>query len=1030
MRTPITLFLALALLAPIVLADEYTIEKWIGPPSVPGTYDGVGTAAQLGRPRAVARDASGNLYFTDPVLKVIRKIDPSGSVTTLAGPDYVNENGLVMSFISPYSIAADAGGFVYVVDTYAVFRISPSGVVRMLATFTSPQFLCLDEVGNLYVTSNRAIYKVTQAGVKTVFAGSPGQAGTDDGIGTSARFQGPGLMTIDSDESLILLDGSYMDGAVLRKVTKTGVVSTISPPIRWAQGIAAGAPGTTYVAIGLMGQSKILKVANGVVTDFAGGGSEARRHQDGTGSNANFVNPEGMTFGSDNHIYLADSNDGAIRRITLNAEVTTVFGGIESGGIDGNRTTARLFAPQDVVLDSSGNVFVADTFLIRKITPDGDVTTFAGSPNEYGTADGYGTNARFMGASRIVVDSDDTLYVIEPLAIRKITPQGQVTTFAGNSWESGSTDAVGTNARFNRLQGIAIAPDGALYVADSNNHTIRRVSPSGEVTTIAGLAGAAGSTDGTGSAARFTEPRGVAIAADGSLLVVGNKTIRRITLPDAVVTTIAGDATVAGGYVDGAGTAARLTSPVDIVMLSNGTAVFSDSGRLRTMKPDGVVASVAGRLTERSAINGTGPNVDPLLGWGLGVDDEDSVYLANTNAYSISIAKPAGIADIATATPASPAVGATVQLSTDIETATSWSWSIVRKPSFSNAQLSATNVRNPTFVPDVSSPFTFLLRAEGPGGVRYSQVNVQPGPSCEPIASAVASLTSGSETTICPPATGDTVSVAVSGGGSLTYQWGWRDSSSGAIHPIAGATNSSYVLQSSDLGDYGTKYVVVTVTPSCGAPVVSNNIQVTVQGASFTAPDEVVGLATYTVSVTDPSDPATFQWNIVNGTILSGATSRTVSFRAGETGSMTLSVAVTKDDCTRNVEKIISISERAENATLFYVVTACRIVDSRATGGQLLHQQTRTIGIGGVCGIPADAKAIAVNVTAVNPTVTGFLALYPSNVEWGGTSMLNYRANKTRATAGIVPLSPDGQLTVLNNGAAQHFILDVTGYFQ
>ncbi|HEX7809794.1 MAG TPA: hypothetical protein VF608_13750, partial [Thermoanaerobaculia bacterium] len=222
MRTPITLFLALALLAPIVLADEYTIEKWIGPPSVPGTYDGVGTAAQLGRPRAVARDASGNLYFTDPVLKVIRKIDPSGSVTTLAGPDYVNENGLVMSFISPYSIAADAGGFVYVVDTYAVFRISPSGVVRMLATFTSPQFLCLDEVGNLYVTSNRAIYKVTQAGVKTVFAGAPGQAGTDDGIGTSARFQGPGLMTIDSDESLILLDGSYMDGAVLRKVTKTG----------------------------------------------------------------------------------------------------------------------------------------------------------------------------------------------------------------------------------------------------------------------------------------------------------------------------------------------------------------------------------------------------------------------------------------------------------------------------------------------------------------------------------------------------------------------------------------------------------------------------------------------------------------------------------------------------------------------------------------------------------------------------------------------------------------------------------------
>ncbi|HEX7828348.1 MAG TPA: hypothetical protein VF787_01770, partial [Thermoanaerobaculia bacterium] len=245
MAKTIGLFLVLTVLAPCVLAEDFTVEKWIGPPGLSGLYDGVGTAAQLGQPMDVARDAAGNLYVLDQAYKLIRRIDPSGAVTTLAGPDYVNENGQIVSFGLPYSIAVDAGGFVFVNDTSAILRISPAGVVRTLTSVTGANDLAIDKVGNLYVTSsNNVIYKVTPAGVKTEFAGSAGQAGTTDGVGTAARFQSPFRITIDNQETLIVVDGTWFGGGVLRKITKDGVVSTISGSIPWVGGIAAGAPGT------------------------------------------------------------------------------------------------------------------------------------------------------------------------------------------------------------------------------------------------------------------------------------------------------------------------------------------------------------------------------------------------------------------------------------------------------------------------------------------------------------------------------------------------------------------------------------------------------------------------------------------------------------------------------------------------------------------------------------------------------------------------------------------------------------------
>ncbi|HEX2831410.1 MAG TPA: hypothetical protein VHW00_00255 [Thermoanaerobaculia bacterium] len=1023
----ITILLSL-LLTVSILADDYTIEKYIGPIG-PGDYDGAATNAQLYQPEAVARDAMGNLYVADNDKQVVRKIAVSGEVTTVVGPQFLYGGSLV-SFARVSGVAVDLHGVVYVADADGgrIWRVSTTGVVSSLVTMTSPRALTVDSVGNVYVAAgDHTVSRISPGGSRQVLAGLQDQPGTGDGTGAGARFQGLTSIALDAHGDLFVVDGGASGGVIRRITISSRVVTTLTAPILHLYGIAASNDGTLYASKQIL--PTIVKLVNGVILPFVGSGLVLRR--DGVGANAAFGVPKQMTMGADGNLYVADSL-GAIRRVTPSAEVTTVAGSQPFAVVDGERAGARLMAGQAIAFDADGNAFVADNRIIRKITTAGVVSTIAGNAEEAGSVDGNGANARFNFVRAIVVGLDDALYVLDLNAVRRIAPNGDVTTLAGQQASTGSSDGDGTDARFATPSGLAMTGDGTLYIADTGNFTIRRLSADLEVTTLAGTAGAFGSVDDTGTAARFAGPRGLAVDSNGDLLVVDTKTIRRVTLPETVVTTLAGDPSYVGtDPVDGTGNAARISFGSGIALQSDGTAVFADSNKLRTMSPAAVVSTVAGG-PDRASVEGTGANARfaSFTSSGIGVDADDDVYVCDPTAWTLSIARPAGIADVAVATPSSPAVGAAVQLDTDIATATSWSWRIVRRPSHSAAQLSATNVRNPTFVPDVPELFTFLLRAEGPAGVRYSLVDVRATATCDAIASAVATVNDGYETTVCPPNGGGVASVAVSGGGTLAYQWNWSETPGGALHPIDGATAQTYAIVASDFEGYGAKYLSVVVTPSCGAPVSSNPLTVTIYGAAISAPGEVFANATYTATVDDPSDATSYAWAITNGSIVSGANTRTVTFHSGSSGSVTLVATAVKDGCSREVERVIPIVERAENATLLYMVTPCRIVDSRSSGGLLPHLATRTVDVGGRCGVPVGAKAAAVNLVAVAPTATGFLSLYPGNGVWPGTSMLSYRANKTRATAGIVALAPDGTVKVYNNGSGIHFIIDVTGYFQ
>ena len=294
--------------------------------------------------------------------------------------------------------------------------------------------------------------------------------------------------------------------------------------------------------------------------------------------------------------------------------MVSTFAGLAGnrGGTDGTGTAARFNTPIGVAVDNAANVYVADygNSTIRKITANGTVSTLAGLAGSIGRADGAGSVARFNSPLGVAVDSVGNVYVGDGrnFTIRKITPEATVSTLAGLAGSDGSADGTGSEARFNYPEGVAVDRTGNIYVGDSGNSTIRKIGSSGVVSTLAGLAGGSGSDDGTGSAARFSGPTGVAVDSAGNVYVAdeNNSTIRKIT-PTAVVSTLAGLADY-GGSTDGKGSVARFVSPSGVAVDSANNVYVADSynNNIRKITPTGVVSTLAGLADREGSSDGTG----------------------------------------------------------------------------------------------------------------------------------------------------------------------------------------------------------------------------------------------------------------------------------------------------------------------------------------------------------------------------------------------------------------------------------------
>lgn len=307
-----------------------------------------------------------------------------------------------------------------------------------------------------------------------------------------------------------------------------------------------------------LGNSAIVSAFSGIASGFV----------DGAISSARFNNPKSVAVDNLGNVYVADYDNHRIRKIGIDGIVSTLAGGI-GGYLDGNGTSARFAYPTGVDVDAYGNVYVADhgNHKIRKITPDGTVTTFAGSSG--GFLDGLGTAARFNRPLDVSVDNDGFVYVSDRdnHKIRKISPSGQVTTLA----------SVQTPI------GLEVDNLGTVYVANYNANRIEKVTSAGSVTTLAGQ-GPAQSLDGTGTSARFNRPLGLTIDVFGDIYVTeGNgHRIRKVTT-GGVVTTIAGSL---AGFINDEGTAARFNLPYSIAASKSGVLYVADDNNHRIRKID------------------------------------------------------------------------------------------------------------------------------------------------------------------------------------------------------------------------------------------------------------------------------------------------------------------------------------------------------------------------------------------------------------------------------------------------------------
>lgn len=605
--------------------DNHTIRR-ITPAGVVSTLTGPdGVPLQL-TPTAVAADSGGNVYVADANQDIIYRIAPGGLKTIFAGATYTHfytnnhvlgdgrdGTGTDARFFQPSGLATDSAGNLYVADSgnNTIRRITPGGGVTTLAGFAGqsgladgtgaaarfsyPTSVTVDHANNVYVgDAGTSVRKIAPDGTVTTVAGAYGQVGDEDGTGVVARFNRPHVAA-DGAGNVFVADS---ENCTIRLISPGGVVSTLAGQagqrggndgsgaaarFTTPTGIVVDRTGMVFVAD--TGSFTIRRVApDGRVTTLAGtaggfGGIDA------TGASARFHFPQGVAVDAHDNVYVADFYNHAIRKVTP-AGVVTTFAGVMGYStiafVSNGSASARFYYPSGIAVDASGNLYVAEagTNSIRKITADGVVTTFAGPGGGYvfGHTDGPGPAAQFAYPEGIAVDPAGTVYVADTAnnIIRKITPGGMVSTLAGTAGLPGSADGIGPAAQFSSP--IALTADGAgtVYVADSYNHTIRKITASGAVTTLAGLAGHLGSADGTGAAARFSSPCGIAVDSAGNLFVgdSNNLTIRKVT-PDGVVTTIGGQASVIGS-ADGLGPAASFYFPSSLAIDSAGTLYIAD----------------------------------------------------------------------------------------------------------------------------------------------------------------------------------------------------------------------------------------------------------------------------------------------------------------------------------------------------------------------------------------------------------------------------------------------------------------------
>ncbi len=547
--------------------------------TVAGTGVGDGIAATVApiEPSSTAIDASGNIYIAETYKNIIRKVNAvTGIITTVAG-------------IGTYGFSGDNG-------------------LATSASLCYPSGVALDAAGNIYIadTNNQRIRKVTAAtGIITTIAGIGGNYYNGDGFAaTSASLNSPKGVTVDAAGNVYIADSS----------------------------------------------SRIRKInaATGIITTVAGNGTNGYSGDNGLATAASLYFPQGVALDITGNIYIADTENSRIRKVSVTTGIITTVAGNEILGYSGDygtAITASLNKPFGVAIDVAGNIYIADSGnkRIRKVTASsGIITTVAGN-GTYGFSgdNGTATAAKLTDPFGVALDAAGNIYLADRSnnRIRKVTVATSIiTTLAGNGTSGFSGDnVVATSAILSQNIGVALDNTGNIYIADTNNSRIRKVSAtSGIITTVAGNGTNGFSGDnGTATAAKLSDPFGVALDAAGNIYITNNFSIRKVTASTGIITTVAGNGILGYSGDNGSAITASLNRISGVALDVSGNIYIADSGNNRIRKvtvATGIITTIAGNgIASFSGDNSVATSASLSSPSGVALDAAGNIYIADSN---------------------------------------------------------------------------------------------------------------------------------------------------------------------------------------------------------------------------------------------------------------------------------------------------------------------------------------------------------------------------------------------------------------